>query len=126
MNQKFIGALGFDVPWGESAGRKVAQIASHNGLRAGAHGSCEHMAILGVIAHREDQRLVAFDPAIPKVAAELADEMRDLCFRKAELAFERSRELVHDDSRPAGQIETAWQPGQSAIISPSSERPGIR
>ena len=63
------------------------------------------MAILWMVAHRGNERLVSGYPGIPEVLSQLAGEVGGLRFGKADPAFEIPQRLGDDLFGPAGHIK---------------------
>lgn len=59
--QEFIGMHGLDPPGVQGVWWEVLQVGGDDGVRVGAHGRCQNMAVLGVVAHRWDERFVSLD-----------------------------------------------------------------
>jgi len=92
----------FNSPGFRGIGWKIAFVVGDDDLGAALDGRGEHMAILWVVAHSVDERLVSNYPRICEMLSQLAGEIGCLRFGKTDTAFEISK--GKDLLRPARQI----------------------
>ena len=89
-----------DAPRRQVLWFEVAKIERHNDRRFAIHSGCCDVAILFVVRHSRNQRLVTADPGLAEVGAQLLFKMSGQRIGPTEFQFQRTSSLSDNLLRP--------------------------
>jgi hypothetical protein len=114
VKQEGVLADDFDIVGMDGLGREIAKILSHQYLSAAASCGGQDMAVLGIVDHLIDERLIADDKCVREGAVHLIEAMPDLLLIES-TPTEIPLQFGHYHRGPERAVHTSFRDAEQGV-----------